>query len=606
MTIFYGQQSHNQITAKENVIADVASFEQFEPQTCRQFRAVTLSFHSVSPTLFFATNTRTHTCCVADAYISNKKELYGFLSISDKEGQQWSDAELILACYHQWGIDCLKKLCGDFVFAIWDPGAQQFFLVRDPMGQRSIFYHITHAGEIYFSNTVKMLVEQFGISKTINPQKAASFLTLLIEDGELTFYKEISKIPAGFYLRSSTHKSQQLVRYWDAQNFLESPLLLQNKEDFYSHFRHLFEDVVQSYIPRVGHVASHLSGGLDSSSVSAVAAQLLQKDQKKLTTFGHIPLHQSNQSPFKRWSYCDKSQMEAFTKKYRNVTHHYISTQTFHSYSLQFQAWMDQPAINPTNMPWLVDCAMRARNMDIFTILTGQGGNMTISWPLHPIVEPTWSLRGMLSSIKQRGKLLVNPNPWREYCAVHPELARKTNLNHYFMKEEKSIYDADPRAYYFNHNMMDFAASIYMPMRCLLGVNHFDPTLDVRIVEFCLRAPLTVFQDEQRSRLLVREGLKDLLPNTIRDRTIRGMQAADWYMEFEKNKRTFHDYLTLWQKNHISEYLDIKSLLQLLKQWNCQTVQQSQGSLYKKFVYQYQLKFLRAIECGLFLTAMDA
>lgn len=610
MPIFYGKHHAKQTTPIDlDIICalTVASrtsrldnnWVMRDKYSSEQCSAITLS-NQVSSSGILAKSLPTNICCIADAYISNKKELFLRLHINQEEALLWSEADLILACYQRWGIDCLNHLCGNFVFALWDPTSQNFFLVRDPMGTRTVFYHVTRGNEICFSNAINLLQNQTGISKKINAQKVASFLTLLIEDAEMTFYQDISKVPAGFYLHGTANKAPALKRYWGADRLLTDPLILNHSQDYYHYFRELFRDVVQSYIPETGSVGSHLSGGLDSSSVSAMAAHLLQT--RRLATFGHIPFYPNDNPPMPRWSYTDQIYMEAFSKYHPNTDHYYIKTQAQEvAFSSQFQPWLDQPAINPTNMPWLMDCVLKAHELGIRTLLTGQAGNVTISWPTFPFVKPRWSLRGTLSTIKQTCLSKTQAYPWSSFSAVHSELAKATNLRYHYLKEDSKYESDDSRGYYFDNNMADYSATIQMPMRFLYHVDHFDPTLDRRIVEFCLRTPFHVFQEGNRSRLLVREGLRDMLPELICKRTERGMQSADWYMLFEQNKAQYHDYLQTWQHTAIADYLDIKQLIKLLATWDIDSVRKSQGRTYVNFVNQYQLKLLRGIETGLFL-----
>ncbi|OGT36922.1 MAG: hypothetical protein A3F11_09085 [Gammaproteobacteria bacterium RIFCSPHIGHO2_12_FULL_37_14] len=578
----------------------------------QEYRTPQLSIRSFSTfnhaREIIAQNQSRQIACVADAYLANRRALYIRLSLTDKNVEETiSDSQLILLAYQKWGIECVSELIGDFAFIIWDERYKRLYLVRSPVSHRNIFYFKSDDGTIFFSNTIKLLLEQENIPKRIHQKKVVAFLTIrFTTQSDTTFYQDILKIPSGHYLEYLSKQSSTLKRYWSAEDIQANPLILAHREDYYEAFRALFETVVSDYLPSSGKLATHLSGGLDSSSVTSMAAHILKQQSRSLFALGHLPVDEKLDSPRSGWNYSDKIYMDEIVKEFNNVTlQHIITTDPFFIHS--FHSWLDQPILNPCNIVWMMACVEQARLYGANIILIGQDGNFTISWPTDPFLSTAklslWRhMRRLLSPLKQKCYAWIHPH-WREFSAIHPQLMQ-ANLNN-FAEEELLKKANDHRALVFDFGYSDYTATLFSAIRYLHHLEHLDPTKDRRILEFCLRTPLHIFAEPGRSRLLIREGLKGIIPDAIRQRSTRGMQLADWPIKFENQKNIFRDWLYSWQNTTIAEYLDIPHLIKLLHRWDYQQVEQSRGKRYLNFAMQYRHKLLRALEVGLFLEAMN-
>src|SRR3990167_6895998 len=543
--------------------------------------------------------------CVADAYIANRRESLTRLGFKFKNREDFPDCQLILEAYQKWGITFVSELTGDFVCAIWDQSCDRFFLVRSPTSWRNLFYSRNQDGSIYFSNTIKLMTEQKHCSRRVNANKMASFLMLkVVHEMDKTFYHDILKIPSGHYLECVAARSPTLKRYWSVEAVQAHPLILTSCDDYYEAFRDLFQTVASDYIP-TGQVFTNLSGGLDSSSVTAMAAHILQQQARSLIALGYIP-SRDKQNPCANWNYSDQSYMEALVQKFNNITLHPVSSSKQLFFHQQYYSWLDEPVLNPMNITWMMTCVEKARASGSEAILVGQGGNFTISWPTAPFVSFSelnlWhQMRRVLSQVKQSCYASISPPPWQLFSAIHAKLAATYRKNFYI--EERLKKTGDPRAAVFNYGMSDYAANFFSLTRHVFQMEHLDPTQDRRIMEFCLRIPLSILMKQGRSRLLVREGLKNIVPDVICERTTRGMQLPDWAIKFEQQKLVFKDWLHAWRHTIIAEFLDIPQLLQLLHRWDYARVEESSGKTHVHFQITYRHKFLRALEVGSFLAA---
>jgi asparagine synthase (glutamine-hydrolysing) len=185
-----------------------------------------------------------------------------------------TDEGLILLAWRQWGEAGLAKLLGDFSFAIWDETAKRLCCVRDLVGTRPFFYAQAGA-QLSFSNTLDVLRRAPGVSSELNSQFIGDFLLReWCQDGQGSVYRDIRRLPAGQLLTYS--RDELCVRRFT--NFpVEAPLLLKRPEEYVEQFQELLETAVRDRLPQRPS-AILLSGGLDSTSLAAVACKIATKN----------------------------------------------------------------------------------------------------------------------------------------------------------------------------------------------------------------------------------------------------------------------------------------------------------------------------------------
>ena len=185
-----------------------------------------------------------------------------------------TDEELVLRAWRQWGEAGLSKLLGDYSFALWDETARRLWCVRDLIGARPFFY-AQSGGGLYFSNTLEAVRLAPGISSELDPQFIGDFLLQeWCGDGARTVYRDIHRLPPGHVLVYSD--AGLSVRCYT--NFsIEEPLWLKRPEEYVERFQELLEKAVRDRLPR-GPCGIFMSGGLDSTSVAAVARKIAKQD----------------------------------------------------------------------------------------------------------------------------------------------------------------------------------------------------------------------------------------------------------------------------------------------------------------------------------------
>ena len=221
----------------------------------------------------------------ADARIDNRDELISALSLDDRPSEKITDSQLILAAYEKWGEACPEHLLGDFAFAIWDGRKQVLFCARDHFGVKPFYYYSSKQAFV-FASEIKALLCLPEVPHQLNEVRIADYLASMLEDKSITVYQDILRLPPAHTLTVSCGRGLRLNSYWSLT--IGSELQLNSDEEYANAFREVFIEAVRCRLRSAFPVGSHLSGGLDSSSVTCVARNLLEERGSKLHTFSNI------------------------------------------------------------------------------------------------------------------------------------------------------------------------------------------------------------------------------------------------------------------------------------------------------------------------------
>ena len=183
----------------------------------------------------------------------------------DARDLRLTDAEFILAAYEKWGDDCAKHLLGDFAFAIWDERRQRLFCARDHFGVKPFFYSHT-ADSFNFSSTLNELK----VSTTLNEIAVGDYLLFGVnQDQSTTIFKDIQRLPPGHTLTVENNQIK-IQRYWTPS--LPAEIRFRDPGSYVERFSELLSLAVQDRL-RADRVAVSMSGGLDSTSLAAIACE---------------------------------------------------------------------------------------------------------------------------------------------------------------------------------------------------------------------------------------------------------------------------------------------------------------------------------------------
>ena len=189
-----------------------------------------------------------------------------------------TDEELVLRAWRRWREDSLPDLIGDYSFALWDAEARHLWCARDLMGARPFFYAQAR-NRLYFSNTLNTIRCAREISRTLDDHFIGDFLLQgWCSDLARSAFRDIARLRPGHALQYSD-AGMHVRRF--ASLPIEEPLWLKREEEYVEQFRSLLEQAIRDRLPR-GPAAIFMSGGLDSTSVAAVAVHAAKKNRLPL------------------------------------------------------------------------------------------------------------------------------------------------------------------------------------------------------------------------------------------------------------------------------------------------------------------------------------
>jgi asparagine synthase (glutamine-hydrolysing) len=211
-------------------------------------------------------------------------EIYNFAELRDQlitKGHAFSshsDTEVILAAYREWGVDCLSRLNGMFAFALYDKWKQSVFLARDRAGEKPLFYHYAR-GVLRFASELKGLMADPSLPRRVDTASLDCYLAMGFVPGDRCILQGFNKLPPAHALRFDLKTGEfDIWRYWQlpelesgaAEGQVDEVSLLEELEM-------LLEDAVRRQLEADVPVGVLLSGGVDSSLVTAMAVRASSK-----------------------------------------------------------------------------------------------------------------------------------------------------------------------------------------------------------------------------------------------------------------------------------------------------------------------------------------
>lgn len=204
-------------------------------------------------------------------------EVYNYKELSSQlidEGivlRTSGDTEVILESFAIWGLDGLSKLNGMFALAIWDTYEKELTIVRDRIGIKPLYYAIDDDGQFIFGSELKIFKSIRGLKLTINQEAIEKFLHFGYIPGPFTIYNEVKKFPQG---HAGVYQAGVLTisNYWSLDTAITSHQISDEKSASKS-LTEILNDSVKSHLVSDVPIGTFLSGGIDSSLVTAIATK---------------------------------------------------------------------------------------------------------------------------------------------------------------------------------------------------------------------------------------------------------------------------------------------------------------------------------------------
>jgi asparagine synthase (glutamine-hydrolysing) len=497
----------------------------------------------------------------ADLRIDNRSELTEALRISPADARCMSDSDLLLGGLERWGEGVLERLIGDFAFAFYDHRRGRLLLARDPIGQRPLFWH---RGRNFFAfasmpNGLHAVPE---IPRQPDLDTVARFAAVLPTLGDSSYFRGIQRVEPGHIL-AVTADGVTSRAYWQPRR---GELRLRSFQDYVEAYRETLDNAVASRLRRVDNlVASHLSGGWDSSAVTATAARLLSGGKGDILAYTSVPGNGQEQSaPSNRFA--DEASLASATAAlYPNVRHTLVPNPGGSpvAYLDRTVHLFQRPPFNLCNHDWLAGIRSAARSSGARILLTGEIGNWTISSAPSSLLadyvrQRRWIawMREALATLSQgrgrvRGVLASSFGPWlpdpvwqafqRLSSEREPEHALNPDVLARLRGEiDRHRFGPETRpSNYYDRTASGLRQLDYGQYRKGIlagwGIDKRDATADVRLIGLMASLPLEMFLSKGERRPLARAALSDRLPAAVLDERRKGYQAPDWHVGLTRN-----------------------------------------------------------------------
>jgi asparagine synthase (glutamine-hydrolysing) len=212
-------------------------------------------------------------CLTADVRVDNRPELISLLNAKGTPvPPDATDADLLLAAYRTWGEACPAQVIGDYAFAIWDAREQRLFCARDVYGVKSL--HYARVGStLCVASEAQQIIQHPAVPRRLDEVTVADFLVRNYNDEGRTMFQEVWAVRRAHFLVADP-SGQRMERYWDIDP--TSRITYKNDHEYAAHFLEIFQRVVADHLRTQSEtVGISMSGGMDSTSVAAVAQRII-------------------------------------------------------------------------------------------------------------------------------------------------------------------------------------------------------------------------------------------------------------------------------------------------------------------------------------------
>lgn len=503
---------------------------------------------------------------VSNGEIYNYKELTQELKQLGHQFYTGSDTEVIVHAYEQYGTGCLAKLRGMFAFALWDKEKREVLLARDRLGIKPLHYALSE-GRLIFASEIKSILQDKKVSRELNPAALDHFLTFSCVPAPLTIFKGIKKLLPGTFLRCKGSNISE-NRHWELPYFREVNHFSEKEceERLMQALRESLELHLRSDVP----IGVLLSGGVDSSTILALATQITPKLLKSFSV------------GFKHPTFNELGYAHRVANLYHTDHYEIIVEPGAVEHLLPKMIWhFDEPFGDASAIPMYLLCQLVGKKVKV--VLSGEGGDEDFagySWYNTSRIRRLYSSLpegfkraifhltrkfcpakregGLIDGVKSLASFDFLPLKerylWRKACLTEEEKNRLFTRE--FLKEigEKSTEKDIVMSPVGNGNTKDLLTfmtyldtKIFLPddlltkadrMSMAHGVETRLPFLDHPLVEFAAFLPPSLKWKGQTSKYILRKTVSPLLPKEVLERKKQGLMPP----------------LSLWLKEDLRDF----------------------------------------------------
>ena len=497
--------------------------------------------------------------------IYNFKELRTLLQKSGHIFRTSSDTEVIVHGFEQWGEDLIHRLNGMFAFAVWDSRRRRLLLARDRLGIKPLFF-ATVKQSLAFASEIKSLLLWPTLDPAINDRGVFEYFSQHFVPGSATFYANIRKLQPGEKLCLS-HGELTIEKYWRPR---VAPVAHRSTDDWCDELRQRLLAAVEMQLVADVPLGVFLSGGIDSSAVTAAMAQT------------GVESIQSFNIGFDVKKY-DETEAALLISRHLGTQHENFRLTDWPADILPKLLWhLDEPMADATILPTYLLSKMTRQHVTV--ALSGEGGDelfagytqyqgLKINRLLH-LLPQSWRrvLLTLVSHLPAFGsaplgyflhrleRIMASSgyplfegylhkvaffSPEEQQQLFSPDFLEKANTFPYLSALRQIPRDYPELDPVYQANLADLL--VYLPEDMLVKVDRMSmacslevrvPLLDHNFVEFALSLPFDLKMAGLQTKAIFRQALRPWLPASI----------------LQRGKRGFNPPLEFWLKKHLVAY----------------------------------------------------
>ncbi len=487
---------------------------------------------------------------VGDIWLSNRSKLLQILHLNEK----YTDKEIVAHLWQIKGEECLNLLEGMFSLCVWDNNEKQLYLVRDAVGCRTLYYTNDRKMCVIAPRLATLLPWS---SQQLDLVALRDYLCCAFVPGEQTLWQNVRELSVGMVLQiESSGEEINCVNerlFWQARENIqnaEESLIWHGKQ-----LRQLLDRVVKEYLPVDQPVGIYLSGGLDSSCITALAAK-----------FHNQPVH--TYSIHFGDNYPNELEFSSLVAQHCKTQHHILEITTDDMWDKLplVMSYLDDPIGDPLTVPNYLLGRIARENAGV--ILNGEGGDPCFGGPKN---QPML-LNQLYSGVENTDTNLVTNyvNSFKKCSRFLPQLLKPEVLT---KVKDKDFVFAD--YLYRNENYLNRLMTINIKFKgadhILTKVNNMtvannlhgrSPLFDRRVVEMAMQIPPQYKLAGAQEKAVLKQAVLDVLPREIVERPKSGMMVPVQYW-FKNNWQRRAKSLLLNKNAEIAPLLN----QDLIKQW---------------------------------------
>jgi asparagine synthase (glutamine-hydrolysing) len=444
-------------------------------------------------------------------------EIYGYRGLRDElrdyPFRTHSDTELLPALYQRLGTSFVEKLPGMFAFALWDSARGRLILARDRFGEKPLYYaEFESAGQrgLVFASEIKALLASGLLQPRLNRDALAHYLQYLYVHPRQTIYENIHTLPPGHCATYQPEGAVTVTRYWE----LPAPVADISADDACQRFRALFETAVARQLVADVPVGAFLSGGLDSSTVVAIAAAQKRKAGGELDTFSFRFRGATGTADEIGYA----NQVAAM----HGTRHHILEDSDADIANLlhEMSRTYDEPFADSSNIATYLIARLARQHMKV--VLTGDGGDELLAgYPWYRDLFDAAPPPPSIAAARAAQNLFFSDATLHKFGLAPSQMPKQIHSGN-------TLDDA------LRMDLLD-----YMPGDILVKIDRASmahglelraPFLDVELATFLISLPLYLKIDRTGDKLILRQAFHHLWPDAVRIRGKQGFGApvAEW------------------------------------------------------------------------------